>query len=78
MGKPLSTDQLASHSHNVTGSSYSPSSGQSGLHNFRTGTVATSNTGSGNAHSHNMSANFVGDATSVVQPYLTIIYIIKT
>ena len=29
-------------------------------------------------HSHNMSANFSGDATSVLQPYLTIIYIIKT
>ena len=29
-------------------------------------------------HSHNMSANFSGDATSVVQPYLALIYIIKT
>ena len=34
--------------------------------------------GSGDGHSHNMSANFAGDATSVLQPYLTIIYIIKT
>jgi len=38
----------------------------------------TDNAGSGQGHSHNMSANFTGDATSVVQPYLTVIYIIKT
>ena len=36
------------------------------------------NTGSDSGHSHNMSANFSGDATSVVQPYLTVVYIIKT
>jgi hypothetical protein len=36
------------------------------------------NTGSGGGHSHNMSATFSGDATSVVQPYLTVVYIIKT
>ena len=40
--------------------------------------VSTDQTGSGSGHSHNMSANFAGDATSVVQPYLTVIYIIKT
>jgi len=50
------------------------------------------NTGSGSGHSHNMSANFsgsgnasststsnfTGSANSVLQPYLTVIYIIKT
>jgi len=36
------------------------------------------NEGGGGGHAHNMSANFAGDANSVVQPYLTIIYIIKT
>ena len=35
-------------------------------------------TGQGQAHSHNMSANFTGDATSVLQPYLTVTYVIKT
>jgi microcystin-dependent protein len=34
--------------------------------------------GSGQGHSHNMSANFAGDANSVLQPFLTLIYIIKT
>jgi microcystin-dependent protein len=69
----LSTAQLASHSH---------SSGW-GSGNFNpeypgAGPGNTGNTGSGSGHSHNMSANFAGDATSVLQPYLTIIYIIKT
>ena len=48
------------------------------------------NTGSGGGHSHNMSANFSGsgnasstssfsgNATSVIQPYVALIYIIKT
>ena len=38
----------------------------------------TNNAGSGTGHSHNMSATFTGDSTSVVQPYLAVIYIIKT
>jgi hypothetical protein len=38
--------------------------------------VATA--GSGEGHSHNMSATFTGDSTSVVQPYITVIYVIKT
>jgi hypothetical protein len=38
----------------------------------------TGSTGSGAGHSHNMSANFSGDANSVLQPYLTVMYIIKT
>jgi len=79
----LSTAQLASHSHSITlytGVGYanprkhapavSSNSAQPGL--------GTNNQGSGSGHSHNMSANFTGDATSVVQPYLTVIYIIKT
>ena len=39
---------------------------------------STGSAGSGTGHSHNMSATFAGDATSVVQPYLTILYVIKT
>ena len=35
-------------------------------------------TGGDGSHSHNMSATFSGDATSVVQPYLAILYLIKT
>jgi microcystin-dependent protein len=72
----LSTDQLASHAH----------SGAAGMGTATTGGCipvgmtmgSTGSTGSGQGHSHNMSANFAGDANSVLQPYLTLIYIIKT
>ena len=39
---------------------------------------STSNTGGGQSHDHNLSANFSGSANSVLQPYLVLIYIIKT
>jgi len=78
----LSTPQLASHSH---GKAYGISPGlvKSQFNNLsffkRSGQPTSSgSTGSGGGHSHNMSANFSGSATSVVQPYLTIMYIIKT
>jgi len=72
----LSTAQLASHSHSGAGAGSGTGAGGP------TRTIASGNntgsTGSGSGHQHNMSANFSGDATSVLQPYLTIIYIIKT
>jgi hypothetical protein len=43
-----------------------------------TGNATTSNTGGGQSHNHNLSANFSGSANSVLQPYLVLIYIIKT
>ena len=78
----LSTAQLASHNHSLSGMSnvYSYSGGNS-VHLGTPQSARNTNvgsTGSGSAHSHNMSANFAGDATSVLQPYLTVIYIIKT
>ena len=66
----LSTPQLASHSHSSganPGGGYSNDGGPEGR-NSNTG-----NAGSGGGHSHNMSATFSGDATSVLQPYLTVI-----
>ena len=74
----LSTSQLASHSHGGGGSS-----GTNGHHNPNQNqkyysSTNTGSSGSGSGHSHNMSATFSGDATSVLQPYLTLIYIIKT
>ena len=85
----LSTSQLAAHSH--ASNAYSSLYPQNHLNGI--GPIANNNprivpnnigqnflqnTGSGSGHAHNMSANFAGDATSVVQPYLTIIYVIKT
>ena len=73
----LSTAQLASHSHSLTGGVSDPPFSQI-VKSGSAGTINTTNAGSGSGHLHNMSANFSGDATSVLQPYLTIIYIIKT
>jgi hypothetical protein len=36
------------------------------------------NAGGGSSHDHTLSANFSGSANSVLQPYLVLIYIIKT
>ena len=77
----LSSAQLASHNHDFP--TRSPggdnnNSVQRGFHTLSGGTATTSSVGSGSGHQHNMSATFTGDATSVLQPFLTIIYIIKT
>ncbi len=83
----LSTSQLASHSHPGGGNAGPPGAGPSGVVPRRFfNPASTGSTGSGGGHSHNMSANFsgsgsssyTGSASSVLQPYLTIIYIIKT
>jgi microcystin-dependent protein len=74
----LTTPEMASHSHPQGGGSINspgntPPGPKSGANPSNTGS-----TGGGDTHSHNMSATFTGDSTSVVQPYLTLIYIIKT
>jgi len=75
----LTESQLASHDHGQKGSFPGPDTPQGGWIVRAPGpNINTNNAGSGSGHSHNMSANFSGDATSVLQPYLTIIYIIKT
>ncbi len=77
----LSTAELASHSHPGGGSGNNqktPSSYPNQPQKTFFSPSSTGSAGSGSGHSHNMSANFSGDATSVVQPYLTVIYIIKT
>jgi microcystin-dependent protein len=76
----LTTAQLAQHRHDIElrdpGGSY-PLGISAGYH---TGGMQspTFYEGSSTGHAHNMSANFTGDATSVLQPYLTVVYIIKT
>ena len=71
----ITTGQLAAHTHGcaVRGAQASPGSGKTEAVNGSTGS-----TGSDQGHSHNMSATFTGDSTAVLQPYLTLIYIIKT
>jgi len=83
----LSTAQLASHTHNpsaaaVGGTQNSPGTRygqtQTPRNNNATASLPLNSAGSGSGHSHNMSATFSGDSTSVLQPYLALIYIIKT
>ena len=75
----LSTAQLASHTHQTIGQSSQPGGG-SYLLRGTSQRSATTSTGSGSGHSHNMSATFSGSAVNaaILQPYLTVIYIIKT
>ena len=72
----LSTAQLASHSHSGGANNAQTSNA---VQVDRAIVVAnTGSTGSSQGHSHNMSATFSGTANSVIQPYLTVMYIIKT
>ena len=77
----LSTAQLASHSHSAGGGMGSFMGVQpSGGFTQGSNSGSTGSAGSGSGHSHNMSATFSGSAVNaaIVQPYLTLIYIIKT
>ena len=77
----LTTAQLAAHQHDVLCGNYDGNNNGYPYKNSGGGptTIQTYySTGQGQAHSHNMSANFTGDATSVLQPYLTVTYVIKT
>jgi len=76
----ISEAQLASHSHGSSAVFSPPPGSTPGYYGFNRAFPAPNvgSTGGGGAHSHNMSANFVGDATSVLQHYLTVTYIIKT
>jgi microcystin-dependent protein len=73
----LATPTIASHNHpgsrgNRTGFKSKFFGGTSGV---------PSNSGSaggGGAHNHPLSGTFTGDSNSVLQPYLTVMYIIKT
>ena len=78
----LSTAQLASHGHTIQGGLAGGGNRANTVQNTTSLNVAltSSSVGSGDGHSHNMSATFTGTASnpSVLQPYLTVIYIIKT
>ena len=83
----LTTQQIPSHNHGITivGNTTGNASGLLGLTMAMCGMTSpqinntnSTNTGGGQSHSHTLSANYVGDANSVLQPYLVLIYIIKT
>ena len=72
----LTEAQLASHTHSSANTSNIGGAPNSQITTRPSGSSGSA--GSGTGHSHNMSATFTGDSTSVVQPYLTILYVIKT
>ena len=73
----LTTCQIPSHSHGGTtaGGGTTAMCGGSPTANQMGGIGST---GGGQSHDHTLSANFSGSANSVLQPYLVLIYIIKT
>ena len=81
----LTSSQIPSHSHalRLSGNQVTACrlTGMCGLN--VTSTLASdfqviSSAGGGSSHDHTLSANFSGSANSVLQPYLVLIYIIKT
>ena len=81
----LDTPTIASHSHTgaFAGSIvYVASGGEQTrpgkAQPYQPVSYTSSGTGGGGGHSHPLSANFTGSASSVLQPYLTVMYIIKT
>ena len=73
----LTSSQIPSHSHNVGSNTGMCGGGQGFAGSQASATQSTGSTGGGQGHDHNLSANFVGSANSVLQPYLVLIYIIK-
>jgi len=79
----VSTPQIGSHSHNHAGQPTPNATINNGANprnptGLGTSPMTMNNTGGGGAHTHPSSINFTGTANSVLQPYLTLLYIIKT
>jgi microcystin-dependent protein len=80
----IDTNTMGAHSHTYQAGSFNNAGNTGGGSGVNFGqihavsNVSLGNAGGGGSHNHNMSANFSGTATSVLQPYLTLMYIIKT
>ena len=75
----LTSNQIPSHAHSGAAGSYPINlSGPGENGGVASAMGQTGSTGGGQSHTHNLSANFTGSASSVLQPYLVLIYIIKT
>jgi hypothetical protein len=62
----------------MCGGSNFPLRTNAGASNSAACNAGIAQTGGGQSHDHTLSANFSGSANSVLQPYLVLIYIIKT
>jgi len=82
--RTLTTSTIPSHNHREGGHSEFGSTGSITATNRNTGVdnpgrrYLTGNTGSSGAHNHSGSGSFSGNGMSVLQPYLSLNYIIKT
>ena len=78
----LSTPIIASHNHpsgNLMAGGANPATGNPENRGYAGGgTVDTGSTGGGGAHDHSLAGTFAGNSDSVLQPYATVKYIIKT
>jgi microcystin-dependent protein len=76
----LTTPEIAAHTHGTTGAGSAQGGGGSegGGQFAQRLTDQTSATGGAVGHTHAVSGSFTGSAVSVVQPFLTVMYIIKT
>ena len=75
----LTSGQLAAHTHPNSGGGGSRTNVNfDGTYGGQWNTGNSGSAGSGTGHAHNMSATFTGDANSVLQPYIAVMYIIKT
>ena len=75
----LTTNQIASHTHSNWKTPTGFVTGGPGPSTNGSANMNSSNAGQDGAHLHSIdSISFTGNATSVLQPYLTLIYIIKT
>jgi microcystin-dependent protein len=75
----LTSAQIPSHAHTIT--AYAGAGGGiNPIQMFRptSGTSTSGSTGGGGAHNHNIGGTFTGSSVSVLQPYIVLIYIIKT
>ena len=74
----LTTNQIPSHSHSVQFATGGGGMGFASACSPANISNNSGNAGGGSSHDHTLSANFSGSANSVLQPYLVLIYIIKT
>jgi microcystin-dependent protein len=73
-GTALDASTIASHTHTLQ-ASQSGGQNSGGYTNIY---APTDSVGGGSPHSHPITGTYAGNATSVLQPYLTLVYIIKT
>jgi microcystin-dependent protein len=78
----LTTAEMPAHTHMATFGTFGSGSGGMGFMDDGSingvNSVTSGSTGGDGAHDHTVTANFTGSADSVLQPYIVMVYIIKT